>query len=108
MIFIVSEEHKLKDSLESISGTRSNIMRQILASTADNYILVADDLEHQIATFDYLGLKYKVVIGVPDTVTPAEFLYINDAERVIDYDSFNGYFNHEVVPKLGDESSDDY
>lgn len=97
MVYIISEEHKQRDSISCITGTRANVIRELISLPSQDNVIVADDFGKQIGMLEYLGIPYKVVIGVPDVTTPADFVYINDNEKVCDYQEFNNVMGHIAV-----------
>lgn len=88
MIFLVTKEHAEKYNLQVLKGDRIVMILEILNKRDKDHVVVIDDIKGQTQVYSYLGLDYKVVVGVPEVPITNALLYDVDSQKVIDFDSF--------------------
>lgn len=97
MILLVTNEHAVKYNLSALKGDRIIIILEILNKRDQDHIVIIDDIKRQAEMFEYLGLDYKVVVGVPEVPVTNALLYDTHPDKVIDFNSFQKRVNPKTI-----------
>lgn len=113
MIYIVPVKLR-EEGYNVLLGDRRKVVVELLSKEPNNDILLGvDDFLEQRQTLNYLGLNYKVVIGIPNLTADEQVMYETAANHLIDFSEFNNVVKketrqeQEVKQFLSNEVSDD-
>lgn len=97
MILLVTSEHAEKYNLAVLKGDRIIIILEILNKRDQDHVIMIDDIKGQTEMYGYLGLDYKVVVGVPEVPVTNALLYDTHPDKVMDFESFQKRISSKSV-----------
>lgn len=97
MIYIVPIKLST-EGFKLLSGDRRKVVLELLGKDVNADILLAvDDFLEQRSLLNYLGLNYKVVIGIPNISADEQIMFETSIDHLIDFTDFIKIIKSETI-----------
>lgn len=96
MIYVVPQRLQ-EEGFNVIFGDRKKVIIELINKGVNqDTLLGVDDFIEQRQVLNYLGLNYKVVIGIPNLSADEQIMYETASNHLIDFTEFNSIVKKET------------
>lgn len=97
MIYIVPLKLNT-EGFKLLSGDRRKVILELLGKDVNaDTLLAVDDFLEQRSLLNYLGLNYKVVIGIPNVSADEQIMFETSIDHLIDFTDFIKIVKSETI-----------
>lgn len=97
MIYIVPIKLNT-EGFKLLSGDRRKVILELLGKDVNvDTLLAVDDFLEQRSLLNYLGLNYKVVIGIPNISADEQIMFETSIDHLIDFTDFIKIVKSETI-----------